>query len=435
MNKRLNLLILAIIFIFCFSGCQKETKEDVVNSETAVNIDGNAKQVLYTGTLDNGIPEGSATCTSTEDDGWTMNAVFNTGNIVGEGSINNYPYSLSFNEKTYDGIYTGALMDGKLEGDCVFTAKGDNEWVYEGTIKDRSFSKGQLSDFPMSISYEKTEIEGLYNGDVEADSISGIGHFVSKDGKFDYNGEWKDGELSGKGTLKYDGYIVHFSYVDRTGLYSGDVINGIPIGEGSFTATNDEGNTYTYTGEWDNGIFNGQGKREFKDIKEYPIENGNFTNGDFTPDKLDYIKYLGSSEELEYVVNDKAESFIKDHDDLFPVEDNSILTEYVDTELTYEKYMKAPYEYGDKLMKITGYKVEQIWEYPDAGYEHVSEMILSKDYGNKIFRVFYLASTPDTYEGSTVTVYGLPVASSSYANTSNGFVNCCVLFASDVAKK
>lgn len=46
---------------------------------------------------------------------------------------------------------------------------------------------------------------------------------------------------------------LHLSYGDQTGVYSGDMKDGIPDGQGKFTSKNDEGESWTYTGTFKAG--------------------------------------------------------------------------------------------------------------------------------------------------------------------------------------
>ncbi|WP_435892015.1 hypothetical protein, partial [Klebsiella pneumoniae] len=58
---------------------------------------------------------------------------------------------------------------------------------------------------------------------------------------------------------------LHLSYGDRTGIYSGDMKEGIPHGQGTFTSENEEGIKWTYEGEFKEGHFDGEGKTTWKD--------------------------------------------------------------------------------------------------------------------------------------------------------------------------
>lgn len=52
---------------------------------------------------------------------------------------------------------------------------------------------------------------------------------------------------------------MELSYGERSGVYTGTLIEGFPDGKGSFTTTNDKGHEWTYVGEWIAGHMNGEG--------------------------------------------------------------------------------------------------------------------------------------------------------------------------------
>ncbi len=58
---------------------------------------------------------------------------------------------------------------------------------------------------------------------------------------------------------------IYFPGLERTGTYSGAALNGLPHGQGSFTAVNDEGVRWTYTGEWSEGAMQGDGAAVWED--------------------------------------------------------------------------------------------------------------------------------------------------------------------------
>lgn len=58
---------------------------------------------------------------------------------------------------------------------------------------------------------------------------------------------------------------VHFRGFDKTGTYTGEAINGVPNGTGSFTSVNDDQLEWTYTGQWKDGAFDGEGSTVWED--------------------------------------------------------------------------------------------------------------------------------------------------------------------------
>lgn len=60
-------------------------------------------------------------------------------------------------------------------------------------------------------------------------------------------------------TVAQMAYTVKLSDVTREGLYTGEVVNGIPHGYGLFTAVNSAGEPWHYIGQWVDGAMTGEG--------------------------------------------------------------------------------------------------------------------------------------------------------------------------------
>ncbi len=362
------LLILTIMMLLVITGCEKKVKDKKIS----VTINGTEEKVRYTGLLKDGKAKGDASCNA--DSGWTLNATFEKGNVL----------------------------------------------------------SGDITDYPLSISYGGSEIIGKYSGKIENGQISGAGKFVSDDNSFSYDGNWLNGKLSGEGQLSYEHLIVHLPDVDREGEFSGKVVDGIPNGDGMFTATNDEGEVYTYSGDWVDGIWEGVGTRRYES-DDMPVEAGHFENGDFIPSPYEFIRFIGTFPDMSFTVNTKAEDFINLHENLFPAASLDGMDGLFDEDYAYEKFVKSPREYGDALIKIEDCYVQQVWEYPLLQYEHLTELyLICNEY---IYTVYYPAATPGIYEGDTVTVYGLPVGQATFKTINDENFQCCVIYACYVEKQ
>ena len=83
---------------------------------------------------------------------------------------------------------------------------------------------------------------------------------------------------------------LSLSFGDRTGTYSGAVNEaGIPDGYGKFTATNADGEKWTYEGEFKNGHFEGKGQTTWENGQR---EIGTYKNDVIVPLKDDELKSL-----------------------------------------------------------------------------------------------------------------------------------------------
>lgn len=236
--------------------------------------------------------------------------------------------------------------------------------------------------------------------------------------------------MIGKGTLETNLLIVHFAELDRVGTYKGETLDGIPSGNGTFTAVNDAGETYTYTREWKNGILNGYGTRHFP-ADESSDEIGTFVDGEFKPTLPDLFETLGVDPKFHYVVYDKSKQFFNEHIDLFPAQTEAEVTPFVDNELNATRMSKSPKNYGDKLMRISKAKVFQIYEF--ECYDRVMTFI-NVEGANRSYYSIYYPGTIDVYDGETVTVYGLPLNAATYENLGASYTQTYVLAGSFIKK-
>lgn len=135
----------------------------------------------------------------------------------------------------------------------------------------------QTKNESMTLIYQKQTLHGKFRGTLKNGTPNGDGVFSFHDnGKtFYYKGGFQDGSLCGKGHLKTNLLTIKFRNVLRSGSFEGDVIDCIPNGQGTFTAKNSDGESYTYTGHWKDGMWNGQGTLN---VDGY-LQNGSFQNG------------------------------------------------------------------------------------------------------------------------------------------------------------
>ncbi|WP_319240487.1 hypothetical protein [uncultured Propionivibrio sp.] len=90
-----------------------------------------------------------------------------------------------------------------------------------------------------------------YEGALAAGLRTGTGSFVSKDGGFRYEGDWRENVQSGRGTTRFDDGDV----------YEGDMAGGLFHGEGVYRSKDG----WRYEGEWKNGVKDGQGRLTYTD--------------------------------------------------------------------------------------------------------------------------------------------------------------------------
>lgn len=254
---------------------------------------------------------------------------------------------------------------------------------------------------------------------------SGAGEFTYAKDKdtLNYQGNFENGNAKGKGTLKTTFLDVKFPTVTRIGTYSGEAIDEIPNGIGEFTSKID-GVNCTYKGEWENGIFNGQGETRWND-KAHCNCIGTFKNGVFTPTIRELCVSFGTDPNLSYDVSDKAQTFLDKHTSFFPSKSQQELESYVDSSIKWEHIAKNPNDFGDHLIKLSSVHVTQVNEFQMEDGRYGTSLITMGSDG-KVYYTLYPGKC-NVYEGNIITLYGLPIGYSSYSNVSGGTTLACML--------
>lgn len=186
--------------------------------------------VMYKGTCVNGEVEGELTYV--DKNGNTFICEWHNGNWNGDGVY-----------RSKDGILTGKWVEGEVIGTGVY--KYNNGRVYEGGIKNfmregKGVIKFLPNDITLTANFKDNAVIGYATivfpgGDTYVGSwngnISGHGKFTSTQcmgiQNITYDGEWKDGMLSGSGCR-----LTIVSNRVSTILYDGDFAFGKANGNG-----------------------------------------------------------------------------------------------------------------------------------------------------------------------------------------------------------
>lgn len=174
---------------------------------------------------------------------------------------------------------------------------------------------------------------------------------------------------------------LEFAFGSRTGVFSGDVQNGLPNGAGSFVTRNDEGDAWTYIGEWVDGHLEGYGTSEW--------DSGWREEGIYANDRLngEGAEYNGDILWREGTYVDGALSYGTEYDaggisyftgafttEGFRVEDAGTrvarLRDFFGeaVEFDYDAVMADPESFAGKRVFFAG-TVSYIWEYDYQAYD------------------------------------------------------------------
>jgi len=118
---------------------------------------------------------------------------------------------------------------------------------------------------------------------------------------------------------------------------------------------------------------------------------------------------------MEYELTEKAASFLEKHPDVFV----NTSTEDADVEyeenFRYEAFAKNPAKFGDKLIKVSGLNVVQIFEHSGFGYDYT--FCIAQDSAYNVYYFYMLGYAEDVYEGDRITLTALPLDYFTYPNT------------------
>lgn len=219
--------------------------------------------------------------------------------------------------------------------------------------------------------------------------------------------------------------------MEKTGTFSGTLVDGVPSGEGTFKSQNSEGEAWTYSGNFENGTFNGQGTTVWSDYEQ----SGTFTDGLFTPTKREFFAHATYGRFGKYTLTEDATAYLDAHPDFFPAtteETISAVKNTVDNAITYPMLTKSIANNSSTLIHIKDVTVLQIFEDGLVGHTLTSALLADADYN--YYQLVYDGALPDVLTNDVITVDALPIASSGFDNVSGGVTNVIVVAGAYVQK-
>ena len=413
-------LVILLLLLGCAAGVLYYLSLQPAEKTAAhtASINRMAMEGQLTATYEKGIPNGPGSFTYSDGSiSVSYTGQWADGVLSGNGTLEYVGMEVSLGGKTYTGTYSGEAFEGIPQGNGTFTA--GSEAVYTGLWQDGvPCGQGHLEAEGISVEYMGMTHTGKYKGDVLDGIPQGDGEFSAKDAQnyLTYSGVWEAGQITGPGKVDTSCYTVVFDDVTRTGSYSGDLVKGLADGEGIFTTRNSDNELYTYTGQWKYGQWNGQGLWEFPESDAYTYE-GTFTNCEYTPNLAEFFRFFGTRPEHEYTMSHKAWKTLSLYPEVF-LENNAAGSALpVDYYFNYDAFAKNPNNYGDSLISVSGLRVVQIFEYEDYGYNYT--FLILEDYSaSKVYYTRIMGYWDNIYEGSYVTLTALPLDYFTYPNVS-----------------
>lgn len=388
-----------ILFLLCLLLCGCGQKD----AET-VEIDGVTG--IYEGSEAEGLPEGEGTFTA--GDGWTYEGSFSAGSFAA-GRVSSYPMP------DWEGSYTGEVT--------ALVPEGQGELRWEGGSFTGSFEAGlphtgEAENLPCSVYFGEACTEGLYTGPVSAALPQGEGSFSAEGGRnISYTGGFEEGRAAGEGSLTDDGFLLE----GQRGRYEGSVLDGIPQGEGSFSGRSTENIDFCYTGQWEAGLFHGEGELIY-DSELYYERRGRFSQGAFDPEPFELLAALGSREPY-FSLNDAQKAYISEYPEL--LDTGRSVPHYMEADyrflrennFNYANYVEDPSLHDECWMLFYNYIILQSRTVDIFGPDNSCTVILACNTVYKEPAVFYLfGDCGNLAELRYVTAYGIPMGMTHYTS-------------------
>lgn len=411
MRKKATLLLLGILTItlLLFTGCSERKDYPMT-----VSVLGHLEEGKYTGTVKKGLAEGAGHFLSntSEWDGTFSESVLKEGTII-KGTFE-LPIGI---EKISATIENGKMSDGSVKG--VFsTENGSYEGCFDG---EKIIGEGTADALVMTLELMGEHRVGIYTGPM----LNGLpegenGSFKTTDDlpEMTYEGGWKEGVFDGDGEITADQFEIAFSdagrKVPKSGSFSGSVKNGVANGEGTFSAENADGVKYTYNGNFNSGMFSGQGKVEYESGE---VLQGRFKAGNFSPSMGEFFRAIGTYFTPKINFKDENVEYIDNHQQNF----KSLWGDRdYNEDFDLDEFKKNPSNYECDLVVIDDLYVVQAFSKEAWGIKY-EELILQSLDGNNIFYVFAYGST-DITEGDQVDICIMPIDYTTYKNVNNNDV-------------
>lgn len=214
------------------------------------------------------------------------------------------------------------------------------------------------------------------------------------------------------------------------GQYTGQVLDGIPDGTGTFTCQNDEGVTWSYSGEFKNGQFHGKGETVWDTGWR---ECGTYTEGLFTPNTFELFDSISEVGDPAYSISEANQAFMENNLELFPVETEDAkasMDTLIQADLTYPMMTKTLDGLEGKLYHCASAQATQVFQ--DVVFGHTITSIICMDSDYNFYYICYDGTLPDVYDGTPIEFVGLPVSASGFSNVGGGTTNVIVLIACSV---
>lgn len=196
------------------------------------------------------------------------------------------------------------------------------------------------------------------------------------------------------------------------GIYSGEMKNNLPHGQGKFVSQNQNQSGWYYEGSFANGHFEGEGKTVFQNGQ---IQQGNYINDIWHPNTIQFFEFLQTLPGSDFTINQKARAIFTGEKNYFPVESSGELTNAIDKNITYQNVVKNIDNYGDKFMSVSDLSVItqstfSVTENPESLAELRGVYIEASNNQNENYVLYYRGNIENLKDTSIIkSAIGIPL--------------------------
>ena len=351
--------------------------------------------------------------------------------------VENASVSLVLGEETVTGLYTGETLNRLPHGEGVFTA--ESGFTFTGTFAAGSPATGDGESMPMSLRWDDIAYTGTYTGQVADALPHGEGSFTgasATDLTLTLSGGWEAGEPHGEGQVRAELYRALWQGKVRPGVYEGEVLHGLPHGEGTFTGEDEQG-SFTYTGQWEDGLFHGQGTLRYRSDRMY-VRQGTFTDGGFTPDYPEALNTVGSYEPL-FTLNESQMEFLTQYPGLWDEEHdrrNYLKSEYIpllNHRFYHSQLFKTPERFENNWLRLNSCRLIDRREVTFDNGMTVHTLTAVDPTYTYTFQCYLVGDVPeDLKQRSTLDMYVVYLGMSHYTNTLGQETPCALAVVGDI---
>lgn len=176
-----------------------------------------------------------------------------------EESVRDCPVTVYAGDVELSALYSGTMYDGIPYGTGYYKFSTPWAWSFSGSLQGGQLSSGRVTDYPFIFNLEDEQSTSKYTGDLVGGMPKGEGTFEVTSGAdvITLQGHYDD-ETHFTGTVTNFPLTFGYNGFVFEGRYTGALLSNLPEGEGQYTCEGKQ--YYSYSGLWSGGSPVGPGE-------------------------------------------------------------------------------------------------------------------------------------------------------------------------------